>query len=147
MDRISRNFTYSEMEYSDTAVRMRIPNCMGESEKRNARELVLRILQPLRDAWGSGIRITSGYRSPNLNRLVGGSVTSAHQSGNAADLWPANGRIEEFYRFTENWLTKNNIAFDQCIRERNAAGSRWLHIGLRTTGGKQRREFKSMLKR
>ena len=143
MDDLTKNFSYSEFTESSTAKARGIDNSLPNQAVRTAiKELAENILQPLRDAYGSGIRITSGYRCPALNKAVGGVATSAHLTGYAADLQPINGRMDDFIRFTLDWLKRTNTTFDQCIIERNArTGARWLHIGLNGPGGKQRKQF------
>ena len=87
MGTISKNFDYREFEKSDTAARLHIVNCINEAEVRdNIKALVEDILQPLRDAWGGPLFINSGYRSKELNKAVGGVVTSQHCKGQAADV-------------------------------------------------------------
>ena len=86
-DRISRNFRYSEFSKSDTASRLHIVNVINDWEVRdNIKALVDNILQPLRDAWGGPLFINSGYRSPELNKAVGGVPTSQHCLGESADV-------------------------------------------------------------
>ena len=86
-DRISENFTWSEMQRSDTARRMGIDNTVPEGPARQAVVLlVTRVLQPLRKAWGRPLVINSGYRSPELNEAVGGVPGSQHVRGEAADI-------------------------------------------------------------
>ena len=148
MGSITKNFSYHEMEHSDTADQMGITNVITTFEVRNAvKELTLELLQPLRDAWGSAIIITSGYRCAALNAVVGGSRTSAHVSGYAADLVPANGRIDEFCGFAEKWLKETGKAFDQCARESDRKGNRWLHLGLKGPDGRQLRRFYNWTKK
>ncbi len=149
MGTITENFSYAEFEASDTAKARGICNVITTFAVRDAvKELAVNLLQPLRDAWGSGLTVTSGYRCPELNRAVGGSATSAHVYGWAADIVPANGQIDRFYEFTERWLKDNGIAFDQCIRERSARGtSRWLHLGYKNRLGQQRRMFLDLVKK
>ena len=85
-DRISRHFKYSEFTKSDTAARLHLNNAITDWEVRdNIKALVEDILQPLRDAWGGPIFINSGYRSPEVNKAVGGVETSQHTKGMAAD--------------------------------------------------------------
>lgn len=85
-DRISRNFKYSEFSKSDTAARLHLNNAITDWEVRdNIKALVEDVLQPLRDAWGGPIFINSGYRSPEVNKAVGGVETSQHTKGMAAD--------------------------------------------------------------
>ena len=86
-DRISEHFTWSEMERSDTALRLGIDNTVPEGPARHAIVLlVTRVLQPLRTAWGRPLTVNSGYRSPQLNAAVGGVPGSQHVRGEAADI-------------------------------------------------------------
>ena len=86
MGTISRHFSYKEFEKSDTAASLHISNAITDWEVRdNIKALVENVLQPLRDAWGGPIFINSGYRSPELNKAVGGVDTSQHCKGQAAD--------------------------------------------------------------
>lgn len=148
MGDISKNFSYIEFERSATAERLGIDNTMPPEVRERVKELMERLLQPLRDAWGSPLTVTSGYRCEALNKAVKGSATSAHVCGWAADLVPANGQIDKFYAFTEKWLKDNKIVFDQCIRERNRAGtSQWLHLGYKNRQGQQRRMFLNLVKK
>lgn len=133
-------FTLKEFEYSDTAKLLHIKNQIPEEFIPHIEELVNTILDPLREAWGSGIIISSGYRCPKLNEAVHGSNTSAHCYGYAADLKPLNGKIEEFKTFCINWLKTTGIAFDQAINEYSGSAS-WMHIGIRKRSGEQRKEF------
>ncbi len=143
MSDLTKNFSYEEFTESSTAMARGIDNSLPNLAVKSAvKELAEKLLQPLRDAYGSGIRITSGYRCPALNKAVGGAATSAHLTGFAADLQPMNGDIAGFTRFAVDWLKRTDTAFDQCITERNTkTGARWLHIGLKGPGGKQRRQF------
>ena len=91
MGTISKNFSYREFEESETAKARGILNVITSFEVRDAvRELVLTVLQPLRDAWGEPLHINSGYRCPKLNAAVGGAATSQHVKGEAADIKAPN---------------------------------------------------------
>lgn len=84
---ISKNFSWSEFEKSDTAKKYGILNIVSTFEVRdNIIALVENVLQPLRDAWGKPLTINSGYRCPKLNEKVGGVPTSQHVKGQAADV-------------------------------------------------------------
>ena len=86
MAKISKNFTWAEFEKSDVAKTHHFINAVTDWDVRdNIIALVENILQPLRDAYGKPIRINSGYRNPELNKLVGGVATSQHCFGMAAD--------------------------------------------------------------
>ena len=86
MSKISKNFSWAEFTASDTAKRHGIPNAITDWDVRNnIIALVDNLLQPLRDAYGKPININSGYRCPELNKMVGGVATSQHTKGQAAD--------------------------------------------------------------
>jgi len=135
---LSPNFTLGEMVASDTAKKKGIDNTPTLLAIMHLEELCKNLLQPIRDAWGKPIKVTSGYRCYKLNLAVGGSPTSAHVFGWAADLKPASGSYEEFERFVVEFLKESGIPFDQVIREKSGK-SRWLHIGFKNGAGKQRK--------
>ncbi len=83
---LSQNFTLAEMCRSETAIRYGIDNTPDSVVTNNLRRLCTLILEPLRSAVGRPIRITSGYRSPKVNQLIGGARNSAHVFGLAADI-------------------------------------------------------------
>lgn len=92
MGTISKNFSYHEFEHSDIAKEERITNAITAVAIRDAiRSLVDNLLQPLRDAVKRPLKISSGYRCPRLNShyKIGGSPTSQHVLGEAADVWCA----------------------------------------------------------
>lgn len=136
-----KHFTFSEFSRSAKATELGIDNRMPEIAEAHVVELVDILLDPLREAWGGPLIVSSGYRCPELNRAVGGSETSAHLAGWAADLVPGDGRgVQELVNFTAEWLTATGLPFDQLIFE-HSGGSRWLHIGIRNLKGKQRRQM------
>ena len=137
-----KHFTFSEFERSETADRLKIDNRMPELAEAHVVELVDILLDPLREAWGGPLTVTSGYRCPDLNRVLGGSETSAHTAGWAADLVPAADDprgVQGLVKFAIGWLTATGLPFDQLIDERSG-GTRWLHAGIRNLKGKQRRQ-------
>ena len=85
MNRISRNFTMTEFGASPTAQQRGIDNSIPKAKQRNIRALVHAVLQPLRTSFGLPYVITSGYRSKELNRVIGGAANSQHLRGEAAD--------------------------------------------------------------
>lgn len=133
-------FSIQEFEYSATAKAKGIDNSIPENIKQDIIMLIENILDPLVDAWGSEIIISSGYRGLLLNKVIGGSNTSAHTVGGAADLVPKNGRISEFKQFVMDWLKNNNILFDQYINEIKT-NSEWVHIGIKNHSGQQRKQY------
>ena len=87
MGTISKNFSYSEFERSETAEKKGIVNVIATARVRDSiQALVLNVLQPLRTALGVEMHINSGYRCPELNEAVGGVPTSQHMKGEAADI-------------------------------------------------------------
>lgn len=138
-----RYFKIEEFSKSETAAKYGIDNTIPPTLRSNIDELVYNLLDKLREAWsvecgkkGYGspsIVVSSGYRCKELNEKVGGKPTSAHTTGRAADLVPANGKIRKFIAFTKLWC-KDKI-FDQCIGEYG----KWVHLAYKSNDGKQRR--------
>ena len=85
MQRLSKNFTLPEIIHSNTAKRLGIQNAPNKEHLKNMQVLVRDLIQPIRDVLGP-IRISSGYRNPELNRAIGGSTKSQHCKGEALDL-------------------------------------------------------------
>lgn len=136
--KLSENFTLGEMIASDTAKKLKIDNSPTLLAIMHLEELCKNLLQPIRNAYGKPIKVTSGYRCYRLNRAVGGSSTSVHPIGWAADLKPVSGSYADFEKFVVNFLKESGIPFDQCIRE-TSGKTKWLHIGYKNGAGKQRK--------
>lgn len=117
-------FSFQEFERSDTAYRHGIDNTLPDSLKGNVAALVDRVLDPLREAWGKPVTVTSGYRCPELNKIVGGSKTSHHVRGMAADISTGN-RVENRRLF--QLVLDLKLPFTQLIDEKNFA---WVHVSL-----------------
>ena len=123
---LSKNFTLSEMVKSETALRHDMPNEPGEKEIGNLKLLCEKVLQPIRDHYGKGVKVNSGFRHPEVNAKVGGSKTSDHCLGQAADIeipGVANAELAEWIR--------DNLEFRQLILEFYTPGipdSGWVHV-------------------
>lgn len=130
-------FTITELCYSDVAKQKGIDNSPTTDVRANLVTLVNNLLDPLREAWKSPIRVTSGFRCGVLNKAVGGSTTSAHLYGLAADIAPINGKIKEFKEFCKDYFADKRQRFDQVILE-TRDGREWVHIGLSTKDGRKR---------
>ena len=130
-------FTINELIASDTAKAKGIDNSPTTEVRANLVALIETLLDPLREAWKSPIRVTSGYRCAALNKAVKGSSTSAHLYGCAADIVPLNGKIAEFKAFCRDYFGNRRHLFDQVIFEDNGK-SEWVHIGLKTKDGRKR---------
>lgn len=140
-----RYFTLKELCASDVATKRGIDNFPSWTVAEHLTELTEKILEPLRVAWGGPIKVTSGYRCDKLNSAVGGVYNSVHRLGYAADLQPGSGKIDDFIKFTREWLIKSGTKFDQLIDERSG-NVRWMHIGIRSSTGTQRGQFLNITK-
>ena len=137
-------FTLQELIRSEVAAKKKIDNTPTFEVVEHLRELTEKVLEPLRAAYGMSINVSSGYRCPDLNKAVGGSATSVHQIGYAADL-QVNGSFNRFRDFVVEWFRKTGTRFDQILLERNkATGAKWIHIGLYNNAGQQRGQIKVM---
>ena len=128
-------FTVAELYASDTAKKYGIDNTPNSIVISHLQQLI-NFLNPLREAWGSAIRVSSGYRCEKLNRFVGGSKTSSHLIGYGVDLIPVNGKMDEFKKFIIDYM--KNKMFDQCIIEKSGK-TEWVHIGLYNLKDQQRK--------
>lgn len=114
-------FTIEELTKSSTAKSKGIDNTPTKEIEENLKELVEKVLDPLRELYGKPIYVNSGYRCPELNKAVGGSNTSQHMTGCAADI-TAGSKEENEKLFN---LIKDNLKFDQLIDEKNF---QWVHV-------------------
>ena len=140
---ISKNFSLEELTASSTAKAKGIWNNPGQSDVINLCALVHRVLQPLRDAMGEPITISSGFRSLALNRAVGGVNNSQHMRGEAADIC-IDGDMTKGKKWFE-WI-RTHCEFDQIIWEHNAKGTYWIHVSYRADGRNRRQVINNLLK-
>ena len=123
---LTKNFTFAEMTKSETALRYGMGNHPGETELENLKILCEKVLQPVRDHYGRGVKVNSGYRHPLVNAKVGGSPRSDHCKGMAADIeipGLPNADLAEYIR--------DNLKFTQLILEFYTPGipdSGWVHV-------------------
>jgi len=123
---ISKHISNKEGVYSRTALRLGIDNTPTEDHKINMVELAENIFEPLRMYVGGPIKINSFYRSPELNKAIGGSSKSQHCNGQAIDIDDTFGRMTnaEMYRFI-----KDHLNFDQMIWEfGDDKNPNWVHV-------------------
>ena len=124
-------FTFAELTRSATAQAKGIDNTPPVEVKVALKMLVDNVLDPLRERWGSPIIVTSGYRCPRLNQVVGGAKHSQHMKGEAADI--TAGTVAKNIQLFE-LLRSSGLPFDQLIDEK---GYRWLHVSY---GARHRRQ-------
>ncbi len=133
---MGKYFTVEELSRSDVARRRGIRNVPGMAERDNMERLIERVLDPLRETYGKPIRVNSGYRCPELNRAVGGSRTSDHMTGRAADIEGTPATPDENRKLYE---ILRGMDFDQLIDEK---GMSWVHVSYRSEAENRREVLK-----
>ena len=121
---LSKNFALKEFTESVTAIRNSVDNSPTSEHIRNIQLLVKFVLQPLREALNKPIKVTSGYRSESLNKLIGGSKRSQHCKGQASDI---QFRVDGVMDNKAIWdkVIELGLPFDQMINEFDYS---WIHI-------------------
>lgn len=123
-------FSLSEFIDSMVARRYGIDNTPSASAIANIEALVTHVLDPAREAFGAPVRVNSGYRCSRLNAAVGGTASSQHLRGEAADL--NTGSLQGNKRLYEILI---NLPHDQLIWERgNDKGPAWVHVSYKRDG-------------
>lgn len=140
MVKLTKNFDINEFTFSPTANAHKINNVCGVEHVDNLKALCENVLQPLRDALKVPIIITSGYRCPELNKVLKGAVNSQHLKGQAADLVVPSMNLRKVFDYI-----KDNLPFDQLLFEHNKAGDIWLHVSYKKDG-KNRKDFNANYK-
>jgi len=128
MERISKHISYKEGVFSNTATRLNIDNTPSRYEFSNMGAIADNIFEPLRQWVGGPIKITSFFRSAELNQVLGGSSRSQHCEGRAMDIDDIFGKTTNAIMFQ---YIKDNLAFDQLIWEfGNDNNPDWLHVSF-----------------
>lgn len=135
---MGKYFTVAEMMRSDTAARKGIDNKIPKEYLDNVLQLIEKVLDPLREKYGKPIIVTSGYRCPALNKAVGGSPTSDHMRGCAADIHGTPSTKAENKRLFY-MIQSLGLDFDQLIDEK---GFSWVHVSYRE--GNNRKQVLAM---
>jgi len=126
-----------ELTRSAVAERLGIDNTPGELSAVNLHLLCEFILQPLRDAWGYPITVNSGFRCKSLNKAVGGSPSSDHLHGRAADITTGSrSGNKRLFELAVRMSRSGRISFRQLIDE---SGYSWLHVSIRNAYGDTKR--------
>ena len=134
--KLSKNFTLQELTRSNTALRLGIDNTPSKEGIMKLTILATSVLQLLRDRIGA-LRITSGYRSPQLNTAIGGSNKSQHTKCEAVDIqYVKRGRMDNLIIYQA--LIDLDIDFDQCILEfgdstatSDPTSPAWIHLSYK----------------
>lgn len=132
---LTKNFTLEELTKSETALRFGMDNTPNDEQLANMVALCECVLQPIRDHFGKGVKVNSGFRDPEVNAKVGGSKTSDHCKGMAADIeipGIANAELAQ-------WIT-DNLEFRQVILEFYTPGipdSGWVHVSYNSGDNKK----------
>ncbi len=132
---LTANFTLAEMVKSDTALRHDMDNTPGETEIANLKTLCEKVLQPVRDHFQRGVKVNSGFRHPEVNAKVGGSKTSDHCKGQAADIEIPGVPNADL----AVWIM-DNLTYTQLILEFYTPGvpdSGWVHVSYDPTNLKK----------
>ncbi len=125
------NFTLAELCRSEMAEAYRLDNTPNPEHIANLQRLARRLLQPVRDRFGP-LRVTSGFRGPELNWYVSLSRSSRHCRGEAADVKPLRAGLWPVAAFVHRELD-----YQELIVEEPPGG--WLHLSLAGDGPQARR--------
>lgn len=121
---LSEHFTLAELTHSQAAARRGLRNVPGPAAVAALGLLCVHLLEPVRHRFARAVLVSSGYRAPLVNKAVGGSATSQHCLGEAADFTvPGVSNLAVC-----QWIMRN-LRYDQLIYEFGAAG--WIHASYR----------------
>lgn len=126
---ISNHITYEEATQSNTATRKGIDNIPSGEDVERMKIVAEKCFEPARAHWGKPLIVSSFFRSSELNKAVGGSMTSQHVKGEAIDL--STGTKDGNKKLIE-WM-KENLIYDQLIEE---YGYSWIHVSFTTKGNR-----------
>lgn len=136
---LTKNFTLEELTRSSKAKALRIDNSPNPEQLANLKALAENILQPLREALGFPINITSGLRVPALNSAVKGSKTSQHTKGEAVDI-KVSGKNKVIF----DWIV-NNLDYDQVIWEFGTDSEpSWVHVSYKKNEVNRNQKLKAV---
>lgn len=133
--KLTANFTLNELTQSETALRKGLDNAPTQDIISALQVLAVNVLQPVRDHYGRGVKVNSGYRSPEVNTSVGGSKTSDHCKGQAADIEIPGVPNKELALYI-----RDNLEYTQLILEAYTEGvpdSGWVHVSYDPTNLKK----------
>lgn len=135
MQLLTQNFTLEEMVASSTAAKLRIANNPNQEQIDCLQALCENVLQPLRNSLGM-IRVTSGYRCPELCVAIGSTSNSRHTLGQAADIKSPSYPCWQVAK----WII-NNVTWDGLIYETPNLQTCWIHVSYDKNKTKQREKI------
>jgi hypothetical protein len=143
---LSEHLALAEVTKSDTAKRKGISNMPTEAHLANFKLLAENIFEPIRVHFGVPIHLSSGYRSAELNKAVGGALSSQHCSGEAIDI-DMDGRPGGVTNKMVFDYIKDNLNFDQLIWEfGTSTAPDWVHVSYESTGKQRKQILKAVRK-
>ena len=131
---LSKNFTLEELVTTSKTALLNINReaaANSEIVLHNLKELAVKVLQPIRDFYGKPVKVTSGYRSKALNIAVGGSQTSQHSHGEAADIQIEGISVDKLFEDLKSGKVVPLDNIGQVIKEK-VGGAEWIHISIMT---------------
>lgn len=138
---LTKNFTLEEMIESQSGRRYNVKEQFNPPQQviNNLKELCEKVLQPIRDKVGA-IKISSGYRSPQVNKIVGGATSSQHLTGEAVDISGVNVNNKVLFDTIIKMMNDNNLPVDQIIWEYGTKNNpAWVHVSY-TSDRKPRKQ-------
>lgn len=134
---LSKNLSLAEVTKSATAIKKGISNEPTIEHLENLKAVALNVFQPVRDHFNIPIAVTSGYRSEELNKLIGGSSKSQHSKGEALDLdCDVFGGLSNRDLFE---YIKDHIDYDQLIWEfGDDDNPNWVHVSYKRIANNRR---------
>lgn len=141
MERISKHITWKEGTHSNTATRRKMKNEPNAVQLSAMKSIAEKVFEPLRVHFNEPIRVNSFFRSPNLNKAIGGSRTSQHCLGEAIDIDGLNGVTnKQLFDYI-----KDNLEFDQLIWEFGTdTNPDWVHVSFKAKGNNRRKVLKAV---
>ncbi|EQA70717.1 D-Ala-D-Ala carboxypeptidase family metallohydrolase [Leptospira noguchii] len=130
---ISKNFTLDQMTVTETG----LANKPDEQTIESLKRLCETILEPLFESLKLPISVSSGYRSPAVNRKIKGSPTSQHMKGEAVDFGIKGMNKQDICKK----ILELDLPFHQLINEGTINGATWVHVSIAPKGVKPKKEF------
>lgn len=127
---VSPHFSWDELTRTGKSELQATNRTEAEQYRASLTRLAVELLEPIRAKFGA-VKINSAFRGPSVNAAVGGSKTSQHMRGEAADIVATSVSVEELHR----WIcAESGLAFGQCILEKSSPSKpfSWVHVSLGT---------------